>query len=468
MTSVKIKKIGYIVFLAALALSGMDSPNAQAQAPGPGGSLQVVQSAVAATETESVFSLDRCVEIALANNPEIAAAKWDISASESRFAAARAAFWPQVSVEGGYQRYLDDQRLLAARYNGEPGVFDRNILRGDLVAKMSLYDGGRIADAAGAAEKLSEAEKKKFIRTRDELGYAVTGAYFSILGQQKIIASLEFSRKALDENRKRVTQLYEAQKVARVDILRTEVRLSDLNQTILKEENALAVQKRILFNLMGYDAVPENVQFDDVASTPSEVSLDLRRLTESALQNRPDYRAAKDRMAAQTLRVATAKAGALPSVNLVGIYGLRDAPTPADKGRNTQALEDAGAVGVVFSVPLFDGGRVAAKVSEETAIQAAARDRLRKLELQIRQETETAALDVQSNTARFKATEKSIEQAKESLRIESMKYELGRGSIMDILDAQAALLQAETSNCRACIDYHIAMARLKLAVGGAL
>ncbi|MCK7512288.1 MAG: TolC family protein [Desulfobacterales bacterium] len=121
-----------------------------------------------------------------------------------------------------------------------------------------------------------------------------------------------------------------------------------------------------------------------------------------------------------------------------------------------------------LSVPLFEGGRVSAKVSEETALLAAAQDRLRKLELQIRQETEAAALDVLSNTARFKATEKSIEQAKESLRIESLKYELGKGSITDLLDAQAALLQAETSNCRSCIDYHISIARLKLATGGDL
>lgn len=422
----------------------------------------------AAGENKSLFSLDRCIEIALAKNPEIAAAKWDISASESRFAVARAAFWPQVSVEGGYQRFMDEQRLIAARYNGEPGVFDRNILRGDLVAKMSLYDGGRIASDVGAAEKLTEAEKKKFIRTRDELIYAVTGTYFAILGQQKIIASLESSRKALEENGKRVAQLYEAQKVARVDILRTEVRLSDLNQTILKEENGLAIQKRSLFNLMGYEAVLEAAGFDDAAGFPAETPFDVERLIESALQSRPDYLAAKDRLEAQALRVNAAKSGSLPNVNLVGAYGLRDAPTPADKGKNVQALEDTGSIGVVFSVPLFEGGRVAAKVGEETAVLAAARDRLKKLELQIRQETQTAALDVQSNRARFKATEKSIEQAKESLRIESMKYELGRGSITDILDAQAALLQAETSNCRSCIDYHISMARLKLAVGGAL
>ena len=466
MTHVTLKKIMLIAFLGAFAMSGIYPRNAQAQAPGPGGKAQATQSAAA--ESESLFSLVRCIDIALAENPEIAAARWDMSAAESRFDAARAAFWPQVSAEGGYQRYGDNQRLIAARYNGELGVFDNDILRADLVARMTLYAGGRITSEAGAAGKLSEAEKKKFIRTRDELIYSVTGVYFSILGQQKILASLEFSRKALEENKKRVAQLYENQKVAKVDLLRTEVRLSDLNQTIIKEENALAVQKRALFNLMGYDAVPEKARLNDVAGFPSEASLDVERLTESALQNRPDYQAAKDRLESQTLRVATAKSGALPSVSLVGAYGIRNAPSAADMGKNTKSTEDASTIGVVFSVPLFEGGRVAAKVAEESAILAAARDRLKKLNLQIRQETETAALDVQSNTARFRATEKSIEQAKESLRIESLKYELGRGSITDVLDAQAALLQAETSNCRSCIDYHISKARLKLATGGTL
>jgi len=423
---------------------------------------------VSVRESSELFTLNRCIEIALDKNPEIAAAKWDIAAADARYDNTLSAFWPQISAEGGYQRYVDEQRLIAARYNGEPGVFDNDVLRGDLMAKINLYAGGRITSEASTAGKLSAAEKKKFIRTRDELIYTVTGVYFSILGQQKIIESLKFSHGALDRNRERVAQLYEAQKVAKVDLLRTEVRLSDVNQTILKEENTLAIQKRLLFNLMGYDAVSENVRLEDKASLPSETVFDMGRLIETALKNRPDYQAAKDRLEAQALRVSAAKAGHLPSINLVGTYGVRNAPSPGDVGKNTQSTEDIGSVGVVLSVPLFEGGRVSAKVREETALLAATQDRLRKLELQIRQETEAAALDVLSNTARFKATEKSIEQAKESLRIESLKYELGKGSITDLFDAQSALLQAETSNCRTCIDYHISIARLKLATGGDL
>jgi len=124
-----------------------------------------------------------------------------------------------------------------------------------------------------------------------------------------------------------------------------------------------------------------------------------------------------------------------------------------------------GSIGVGVAIPLFEGGRVVAKVSEERATLAAAQERLRKLELQIRQDVETAFLDIRSSSERVKALDKSIEQARESLRIERQKYDLGMGSITDVLDAQSALLQSETNYYRALADLHSAIARLKYATG---
>jgi outer membrane protein TolC len=66
---------------------------------------------------------------------------------------------------------------------------------------------------------------------------------------------------------------------------------------------------------------------------------------------------------------------------------------------------------------------------------------------------------------RIEATRQAIEQARESLRIERLKYDLGSGSMTDVLDAQSALLQSETNSARALADYHIATAKLKLATG---
>jgi outer membrane protein TolC len=155
--------------------------------------------------------------------------------------------------------------------------------------------------------------------------------------------------------------------------------------------------------------------------------------------------------------VEAARSGSRPTVSLFGSYGMR-----AD-GAGDQ--EDIGSAGILVAIPVFDGGQVEAKVATEQAVLAASRDRLRKLELQIRTEIETALLDIRSSHERIKAARQSLEQADESLRIERLKYRLSSGSMLEVLDAQTALLQSETNRTRAQVDYHIAMARLKLATG---
>jgi outer membrane protein TolC len=60
---------------------------------------------------------------------------------------------------------------------------------------------------------------------------------------------------------------------------------------------------------------------------------------------------------------------------------------------------------------------------------------------------------------------KSIALARESLRIEQQKYDLGKGAIVDVLDAQAALLESETTYYRVLSEFHTALAQLKFAIG---
>jgi outer membrane protein TolC len=119
-------------------------------------------------------------------------------------------------------------------------------------------------------------------------------------------------------------------------------------------------------------------------------------------------------------------------------------------------------------LPIFEGGRIQARIREERAKLAAAQERFRKLELQVRLEVETAQLNMTSAFERVQTTEKTIEQARESLRIEREKYELGKGAIMDVLDAQSALLDAETNYYRALADFNVARAQLQLATGGSI
>lgn len=410
------------------------------------------------------LTLADAIAVALANNPDVAAADWDYRAAQARHEYASGARLPRLSAVGSYAHHLDEQRLLPVRQPGDPAILSRDIVSGDLVLTMPIFTGGRLVNQIEAAELLEQAASHRLARSREELVFNVSSVFFSLLAQGKVIESLEFSRRVLQQHLDRVDALIAAQKAAKADRLRTEVRLADVQQRLVREKNVMAIQHRALASLLGSEgqsqaqSIQGDLELDGGMSIPG-----LDAALEMAWSGRDDYLAAQSALEAQARNVEVARAGHAPIVFVQGSYGGRWAT--GDTTGAGEELDDIGRIGLGAEIPLYEGGRVNAQVQEQRAQLAAARERLRKLELQIRLDVETALLNVQSSQERIAAIHTSIEQAQESLRIEREKYDLGRGAIVDVLDAQSALLDSQTNYYRALADYHVAMAQMKLAMG---
>ncbi|MGD9817685.1 MAG: TolC family protein, partial [Desulfomonilaceae bacterium] len=384
--------------------------------------------------------------------------------------------------------------LQAARLNGEPGMFSTGIVAVDIVLRMPLFTGGRIRNEIGAADLATLAAEDRLARTWEELIFNISSAYYTILGQKKVLESLNFSREVLTKHNRRVEDLMSVGKAARVDVLRTEVRIADLDQKLERERNVMEIQRRVLTSLIGAPLTQDPVKVQGNLNLGLQ-PLDLRSAMAMAFSERGDYRAARASLDAQALKVR-ASAGALwPKVSVDGSIGMRSAAGIDDNGvaytrrlnittkrsadsqatpstpllrepwPNPDSTLPVGSMGIVVDYPIFDGGRIRSQISEHESRFASLQQQLRKLELQIRRDVETALLNVSSARRRAEATRKAIEQSKESVRIEIQKFDLGKGSITDVLDAQSAMLEAETTHYRALSDYNIAIAQLDMATG---
>jgi len=410
------------------------------------------------------FTLSQCIEIALKNNPDVVGGGFDISSAEAEKDIAAGQRWPTLGLEGGYRHYLDDQRLIMPRYGNEPGVFSDDMFLGDIVLKMPIFTAGRIENEIKAADLLRQSATHRLARTRQELVFNVSQVFYNILAQRHIIESLDFSKKALEEHQKRVNNMIAVQKAAKVDLLRTEVRLADIEQRLVAEKNMMSILRRVLINFLGLsNPRPELDIKGDLQLTA--VDTNLAKSIAKAYTQRADYLAAQKGVDAQSRHLDVARAGHWPTVYVEGSYGLRNAADPASHPRGTDETEDVGFAGVSVELPLFEGGAIDARIRREQAKLNSLRERLRKLELQINLDVETSVLNITSSQKRVEATEKSIEQARESLRIEREKYDLGKGSITDVLDAQSALLDAQTTYYHALSDYNSAIAQWHLAIG---
>jgi outer membrane protein TolC len=242
------------------------------------------------------------------------------------------------------------------------------------------------------------------------------------------------------------------------------VRLANLEQRRTQERNVMDILQRVLANFMarretnGPVAIRGTLEFAPMDVAPE-------RLLPSVYERREDYQAARAETAAQERNVAAAQGAHWPQVSLRAAYGVRGMVEPEQHPRSLNHPNDAGVIGLVIDFPIFEGGQIAARVREEQARLSAAQERLRKVELQVRLEVEAAALNVTSAQQRILTTGKSVEQAEEGYGIEQDKYDFGKGTIVDVLDAQSALLEAQSTYYRALADHEIAKAQLRLATG---
>ncbi len=436
------------------------------------------------------LSLEDLFEIARRNNPDLASGAWDVQTAIALRDNAASERWPNLRADGSYNTYRQNQRLVPVRKNNDPGMFSTSILAGDIILKLPLYTGGRIRSEINAADLLSRAATDRLARTWEELVFNISSTFYTILGQRPVIESLEFSIKALQRQGQRVVDMMRAGKAAKVDVLRTEVRVSDVEQRLIREKTILEIQHRLLANLIGIGGDTPPVKIQGRLGQNENVP-DVNGALAMAYAERGDYKAAKAALDAQAMKVTAARAARWPKVSLEGTYGTRAAsgitdnaalyidklmrPTESnpEKYNNPSSYGSPGVspslavgnIGVTAEVPIIDGGKITAQIAEQETKLASAQQNLRKLELQIRLDVETALLNVSSAQQRVKATRKAIEQAKESFRIETQRYDLGKGSITDVLDAQSAMLEAETSYYRVLTEYNLAIAQLGLATG---
>lgn len=409
-----------------------------------------------------VLTLENCVEMALKNNPDISGSAYDELSRKSAVREAEGLKSPLVNFDGGYQHHIDPQRIMPATANNQAGIFSNDLWRADAVLKVPLYTGGKIENEIALARKNFESASLKSEWTRQDIIFKVSTVFYGIIVQKKVIDAFRFSLSTMKDHYARVKELIDAGKASALDLMKMDVRIADIEQNLENSSNFFRLQKVNLLNFMGVDTDESGFDFSkelifaDTGQT--ELKYDTDSLVKEALGARRDYAAMMASIEAQRRKISVIGAAKKPVVSLVGLYGARGG-TSGETGK-------LGYAGVAVTAPIQEGGVIRARTETEKMALKSMEEKLRKFELQIKQEVKSAVLDILSSTKRVRATQKSIDQAKEALRIETEKYNFGKSSITDVLDAQAALLNAETNYYKSLAEFLTATERLKYAKGG--
>jgi HAE1 family hydrophobic/amphiphilic exporter-1 len=120
---------------------------------------------------------------------------------------------------------------------------------------------------------------------------------------------------------------------------------------------------------------------------------------------------------------------------------------------------------VTLKIPVFDGWRTAGKVAQARADRAkVGQDRVA-LETLIDLEAKQAVDRLRVAASVFHAAELNVTQARKALEMTEANYRLGAATPLDVLDAQAALTQAEFSRIEALYAHANARSGLRYVMG---
>lgn len=416
----------------------------------------------------SALSLQQAVQIALGENPVLAAAKSQVEIAEQRVIQGRSGFLPRLNVSEGLQRTNNPTQVFSNKLNQEnftesdfainrlnqPNAI--NDFATNFTASWPIYDGGRSWHGWQQAKIGKDASAYALERSRQQVIARTTAAYAGVLLAIENLAVVEAALKTAGANLSIASNRYGSGMAVKSDLLQAQVRQSDLEQQKLMAESQIEVGRSILNAAMG---VPDQLRFEltDRLETPLSLDGTIESWLSISQDRRLDLKELNAREAMAKEEIEKAKAAYLPSLDLIGNYQIHT--------EDFDGSADNYSVGAVVSLNIFSGLETSAKVSEAQAafrqVQALRRQMHSQVALEVRQTYVQAASAFQ----RISVARQMVVQAEESLRIVANRYATGLLTIVDMLTAETTLQQARTTFAQTLHDYSVGKTNLRLAAG---
>jgi outer membrane protein TolC len=423
----------------------------------------VLAPALAAAQTslpriEGPLTIEDAIDRALVSSLRVKASAADARTMESMRREATAAFWPQLSANG----YFADQRMAPNVYTSAGNTMARSyqVFNADqtkdanVTAMYPIFSGGRDYHALRAATRRADAGREMVKGAEIDVAMQARLDYVAALREAenaRVTASL---LKDVEERLRVARQTFEAGRIPRYYVLRDEAEHANTVQmhamAVSRAEQAMLALKATL----GVDlASPITLatRLESRATDPGAEDV------ERAIDRHPELRAAARQREAAEADVRSSYGNYFPQVSVSYMYDwatMRDRrwESQADGMRMRADGQEGYSVGVVVTLPIFDGlmRENQVRTAKAKLERAAAQERI--VRQQIEKEVRQAALMLQAAERAVEASGKGLEQAEEEARVVRERFDAGRGIHLEVLDAQVTVTRARFNAVNALAD----------------
>jgi outer membrane protein len=398
------------------------------------------------------LSLNDCVNLARETPSAVRLAREQAEIARYGITQARANFLPQMSIGSGFI------------YNS-PLLYDRNAfsfipLNGIReytalpTAALELDTSGRLRAEMDRARADRDAAAANLMLSERDLRHAVAVSYYHVLLARKLVESTRANLMEARAFEDRVRRLVASGEASQADLVKASSQTAMLDQTqqALELDARLANHDLASFWTLDVDTILGLVDVMEEPLQPPEIA------TEPApFLRRPEFRLFDAEKSGFLADARRARADLLPQASIVFQYGI-DAQRISIDNRGYAAF-------LRLNIPVFDWFR-ARSASQQFQTRAQQVETTRQItERTFSKEYQDALARVQLIYAQIATTDVQVTLSEENLRLSRIRYDGGEGPALDVVVAQAQLVQAHTNFYIVRANYLIALADLEVARG---
>ena len=408
-----------------------------------------------AYEASVPLTLPAAVDLALCRNAQVHGAWAGIRLQAAGLGEARAAFLPTLNA--GLSRVHDRTAYPGA--STPSGSLNSNT--GSLSFSWRLFDfGGRAAGQRSAQAMLDAALANRDAVLQKTLA-ATVSAYFEAQTARANVRMREEYRALANETVQATQRRAQRGLGSHSDTLQAASALAKAALGASRADGEFRKARAVLVYTLGLPAEAGVVLDDDADAPVAGLREDLHTWLALAQARHPAIVAAQAQLAAARERVAVTESEGRPSIDLTAnIY---------QNGRPKQGLSAASTretlVGISLNIPLFDGFARHYKVRGALAQAGQREAEAQEVQQQTLMELVKTHAEASTALANLAASQAWLDAARDALASVRRKFGLGAADILEMLNTQSALLEAQQERIRCQAEWRSARLRLLASAG---
>jgi len=407
--------------------------------------------------TAQAQSLKDLYEMARNYDAPVLAARAQAASTQHAVARAQGALLPGATVGASATRAEADP----------PGVnttLGTNTQKVELLAKYPLFNRANNVTLE-QAKRGDEVAQADLAVAEQDLIVRLAQAYFDVLTAQDALAAAQANKKAIAEQLASAKRNFEVGTATITDTREAQARFDGATAAEIAAENDLRTKRITLDQLVGQSNVAPKPLALPVAM-PSVNPANPEEWVTLADSTHPSIRKARLGLDVAKLETELARAGKLPTVDLVGgVSGTHNSGNGVTATGGRAGTTRAASIGVQMNYTLFSGGAVEARIRQTTVLEEKSRNDLENARRSVAQGTRQAYFSTLSLQAQAKALEAAVLSNQSALEATQLGYRVGVRVNLDVLNAQTQLYNAQRDLSKARHDTLVTSLKLRQASG---